>query len=99
MQFSLERSLIQCFQISISSLLMVWALCSGLFKIENSYYFYDSHSHDPTAIAGTDDGKAILKKYSSVEFFVSYLYAFYENVNLLENTTFEIQPIQISVVL
>ena len=50
-------------------------------------------------MTGTDDGKAILKKFLSIESLVSYLYAFYESVNLSENTVFEIQPIQSSVVL
>ena len=55
---SLEGSLNQCFQISYSALLMVGALCSALYKVENSYYFYDSYSHDTTGMAGTDDGNA-----------------------------------------
>ena len=49
-------------------LCFVDGLCSGLFKVENSYFAYDSHFHDPTDMAGTDKEKAIPTIFLSVKF-------------------------------
>ena len=79
---------------STSVLLIIGAVCSAVRKRNNSYIFFDSHSHGENDLSSSD-GTSILMIFSYLEDPIAYLYAFYESMRIDMTTQFDLLPISI----
>ena len=72
---TLHNALHSCFTSSVSGLLTIGAICSAIFKKNNLYVFFDSHSHGENRLSSAD-GRSILVSFSCLDDLISYMYAF-----------------------
>ena len=77
---------------STSVLLISGSVCSAVSKRNNSYIFFDSHSHGENGLSSSD-GTSILMLLSCLEDLITYLYAFYESMRIDLTTQFDLLPI------
>ena len=93
---SLHQALDEAFQISRYLLIMIGAICSGVYKMSNTeYYFFDSHSHDNDGMSACE-GKSVLVMNKGLDDLVTYLYNMYNSMHIDFSMQFEILPISIS---
>ena len=92
---TLHKALTDAFRISSALLIMIGAVCSAVQYRDNKFYFFDSHSHDSSALS-SPEGVSILIGFSSIDDLVSYLYALYQSMFIDLQTQFDILPISIS---
>ena len=67
-------------------------MCSAVSKRNNSYIFFDSHSHGENDLSSSD-GTSILMSFSCLEDLIAYLYAFYESMRIDLTMQFDLLPI------
>ena len=67
-------------------------MCSAVSKRNNSYIFFDSHSHGENGLSSSD-GTSILMSFSCLEDLIAYLYAFYESMRIDLTMQFDLLPI------
>ena len=79
---------------STSVLLIIGSVCSAVSKRNNSYIFFDSHSHGENGLSSSD-GSSILLSFSCLEDLIAYLYAFYESMRIDLTMQFDLLPISI----
>ena len=79
---------------STSVLLLIGAVCSAVSKRNNSYIFFDSHSHGENGLSSSD-GASILMSFSCLEDLIAYLYAFYESMRIDLTVQFDLLPISV----
>ncbi|XP_061178430.1 uncharacterized protein LOC133187077 [Saccostrea echinata] len=92
---TLHQALEEAFQVSRYLLIMIGAICSGIYKVSsNEYYFFDSHSHDSDGMSACD-GKSVLVHSKGINDLVSYLYSMYNSMHIDFAMQFEILPISI----
>ncbi|XP_062586254.1 uncharacterized protein LOC134247866, partial [Saccostrea cucullata] len=92
---SLHQALEEAFQVSRYLLIMIGAICSGVYKVsDKEYYFFDSHSHDSAGMSSCD-GKSVLVQSTGIDDLVSYLYSMYNSMHIDFAMQFEILPISI----
>lgn len=92
---NLHQALAEAFQISRYLLIMIGAICSGIYKLsDNEYYFFDSHSHGSDGMSSCD-GKSVLVFNRNIDDLVLYLYNMYNSMHIDFGTQFEILPISI----
>lgn len=97
---SLHQALEEAFQISRYLLIMIGAICSGIYKASsNEYYFFDSHSHDSCGMSSCN-GKSVLVLNKGIDDLVTYLYnmynsMLYNSMHIDFSMQFEILPISI----
>jgi hypothetical protein len=92
---TLHQSIAEGFEISRYLLIMLGSICSALYKISSSeYYFFDSHSHSVDGMS-CSDGKSILVRSKNLDDTVMYLYSMYESMHIDLGTQFEILPVAI----
>ena len=60
---------------------MIGAICSAVHQKDEKYYFFDSHSHNMSALSGAD-GTSVMIRFSNMDDLVSYLYAFYQSMHI-----------------
>ena len=77
-----------------SGLITIGAICSAVFKKDGMYMFFDSHSHGDNGLS-SNDGSSCLITFSSIDDLVTYMYAFYDSLNLDTNLQFDFLPIKI----
>ena len=79
-----------------SGLLTIGAICSAVFRKNGMYVFFDSHSHGENGLS-SNDGTSCLINFTSINDLVTYMYAFYDSLNLDTNTNlqFDFLPIKI----
>ena len=77
---------------STSVLLISGSVCSAVSKRNNSYIFFDSHSHGENGLSSSD-GTSILMSFSCLEDLIAYLYAFYESMRIDLTMQFDLLPI------
>ena len=77
---------------STSVLLITGSVCSAVSKRNNSYIFFDSHSHGENGLSSSD-GTSILMSFSCLEDLIAYLYAFYESMRIDLTVQFDLLPI------
>ena len=77
---------------STSVLLIIGSVCSAVSKRNNSYIFFDSHSHGENGLSSSD-GTSILMSFSCLEDLIAYLYAFYESMRIDLTVQFDLLPI------
>ena len=91
---SLHCALETAFTKSTSVLLISGAVCSAVHKRNNSYIFFDSHSHGEDCLSSSD-GTSILMSFSCLEDLIAYLYAFYESLRIDLTMQFDLLPISV----
>ena len=79
---------------STSVLLIIGSVCSAVSKRNNSYIFFDSHSHGENGLSSSD-GSSILLSFSCLKDLIAYLYAFYESMRIDLTMQFDLLPISI----
>ena len=77
---------------STSVLLISGSVCSAVSKRNNSYIFFDSHSHGENGLSSSD-GTSILMSFSCLEDLIAYLYAFYDSMRIDLTMQFDLLPI------
>ena len=93
---TLHEVLQSVFLYTSSGLLTIGAICSAVFKKNGMYVFFDSHSHGENGLS-SNDGTSCLINFTSINDLVTYMYAFYDSLNLDTNTNlqFDFLPIKI----
>lgn len=95
---TLHQALDEAFQISRYLLIIIGAICSGIYKLSNAeYYFFDSHLHNCDDMSACE-GKSVLVKNSRFDDLVTYLYNLYSSMHIDFAMQFEILPISITVI-
>ena len=77
-----------------SGLLTNGAICSAIFKKNNLYVFFDSHSHGQNGLSSAD-GRSVLVSFSCLDDPVSYLYAFYDSMRIGMSLQFDFLPVTV----
>ena len=85
---SLHQALHTAFQTSSHMLFMTGSICSALFKMNNEYYFFDSHSHGSDGMA-CPDGQSALVSFQSLDDLVASMYAVYDSMFIDISAQFE----------
>ena len=75
-------------------LITIGAICSAVFRKNDMYVFFDSHSHGENGLSSID-GSSCLITFSSIDDLVTYMYALYDSLNLNTNLQFDFLPIKI----
>ena len=93
---TLHEVLQSVFLYTSSGLLTIGAICSAVFRKNGMYVFFDSHSHGENGLS-SNDGTSCLITFTSINDLVTYMYAFYDSLNLDTNTNlqFDFLPIKI----
>ena len=91
---SLHCALETAFTKSTSVLLISGAVCSAVHKRNNSFIFFDSHSHGEDCLSSSD-GTSILISFSCLIDLIAYLYAFYESLRIDLTMQFDLLPISV----
>ena len=73
-------------------LVMTGAICSAVFKENDQYFFFDSHSHGSNGLS-CENGTSILISFHMLEDLLSYMYAMYESMLIDTSGQFDILPI------
>ena len=77
-----------------SCLLTMGAICSAVFKKNDSYMFFDSHSHGKNGLSSVD-GRSVLISFSSLDDLVGYMYSFYDSMRIDMSLQFDLLPVSI----
>ena len=89
---------LQSLFLSVSSgLLTIGAIGSAVFRKNDLYVFFDSHSHGQNGLSSSD-GASTLITFSNLDGLVAYLYAFYDSMKLDTTDTnlqFDLLPINV----
>ena len=93
---TLHEVLQSVFLYTSSGLLTIGAICSAIFRKNGMYVFFDSHSHGENGLS-SNDGTSCLITFTSINDLVTYMYAFYDSLNLDTNTNlqFDFLPIKV----
>ena len=93
---TLHEVLQSVFLYTSSGLLTIGAICSAVFRKNGMYVFFDSHSHGENGLS-SNDGTSCFITFTSINDLVTYMYAFYDSLNLDTNTNlqFDFLPIKI----
>ena len=91
---SLHCALETAFTKSTSVLLISGAVCSAVHKRNDSYIFFDSHSHGEDCLSSSD-GTSILMSFSCLEDIIAYLYAFYDSMRIDLTMQFDLLPVSV----
>ena len=89
---TLHQSLTTAFYKSHNILIMIGAICSGVYAREGRYHFFDSHSHGEDALSAPD-GRSVLLSFDTLDELVTYMYALYESMNIDLSSQFEVLPL------
>jgi hypothetical protein len=92
---TLQNALLESFTQSPSALVMIGAICSGVYRDQQNYFFFDSHSHSKSGLYNPVEpsGTSILIAFSNIEDLVGYMYSFYTSMQIDLLTQFEILPL------
>ena len=91
---TLHDTLQSAFMYVSSGLITIGAICSAVFRNNDMYVFFDSHSHGENGLSASD-GSSCLIAFSSIDDLVTYMYAFYDSLNLNTDLQFDFLPIKI----
>ena len=93
---TLHEVLQSVFLYTSAGLLTIGAICSAVFRKNGMYVFFDSHSHGENGLS-SNDGTSCLITFTSINDLVTYMYAFYDSLNLDTNTNlqFDFLPLKI----
>ena len=88
---TLHNALHSAFNITSSGLLTIGAIWFAIFKNNNLYMFFDSHSHGENGLSSADGGSVIVS-FSCLDDLISYMYAFYDSMRLDMSLQFVFLP-------
>ena len=91
---SLHSALQSAFSTTSSGLLIIGAICSAVLRKNDSYIFFDSHSHGKNGLASSE-GTSVLMSFKHLDDLVTYLYAFYHSLQIDMNLQFDFLPLTI----
>ena len=91
---SLHNALQSTLSNTKSCLLTIGAVCSAIFKRNDLYMFFDSHSHGKDGLSSID-GRSVLISFSSLDDLVGYMYAFYDSMRIDMGLQFDLLPVTI----
>ena len=91
---SLHSALQSNLSSSRSCLLTIGAVCSAVFKTNDLYMFFYSHSHGENGLSSVD-GRSILIAFSSLDDLVGYMYAFYDSMRIDMSLQFDLLPVRL----
>ena len=91
---SLHNALQSALSNSKSCLLTIGAVCSAVFKRNELYMFFDSHSHGKDGLSSID-GRSVLISFFSLDDLVGYMYAFYDSMRIDMGLQFDLLPVRI----
>lgn len=74
---------------------MIGAISSAVHQKDEKYYFFDSYSHNMSALSGAD-GTSVMIGFSNMDDLVSYLYAFYQSMHISLESEFDVLPVSIT---
>ena len=77
-----------------SGLITIGVICSAVFKKNDLYLFFDSHSHGQIGLSSVD-GASVIISFSSLDDLVTYLYAFYDSMKIDMSLQFDFLPINV----
>ena len=92
---SLHNALQSALSNTKSCLLTIGAVCSAVFKRNELYMFFDSHSHGKDGLSSID-GRSVLISFSSLDDLVGYMYAFYDSMKIDMSLQFDLLPVSIT---
>ncbi|XP_053390464.1 uncharacterized protein LOC128553350 [Mercenaria mercenaria] len=92
---SFYQSLDTAFTKSSYLLLMMGSVCSAVFKKEDQYFFFDSHSHGLTGLS-SENGTSILISFHQLQDLVTYMYALYDSMLIDITQQFDLLPVRFS---
>ena len=92
---SLYQSLHTAFQQSSYLLFMIGSVCSAVFKKDEEYYFFDSHSHGQDGMS-CPDGKSVLACFQNLEDLVAFMYAVYDSMLIDISSQFDMLPVNMT---
>jgi len=92
---TLQNALLESFTQTPSALVMIGAICSGVYRDQQNYFFFDSHSPSKSGLYNPVEpsGTSILIAFSNIEDLVRYMYSFYTSMQIDLLTQFEILPL------
>ena len=93
---SLHQALHTAFQTSSHILFMIGSICSAIFRMNNEYYFFDSHSHGSDGMA-CPDGQSELVSFQSLDDLVAFMYALYDSMFIDISAQFDMLPISLRI--
>ena len=76
---SLHQSLHTAFQNSSYLLFMIGSVCSAVYKRDDRFFFFDSHSHGSDGLS-CPDGSSVLCSFCCLEDLVGFMYAVYDSM-------------------
>lgn len=93
---SLHQVLHTAFQTSSHILFMIGSVCSAIFKMNDEYYFFDSHSHGSDGMS-CPDGQSELVAFQSLDDLVAFMYAVYDSMFIDISAQFDMLPISLRI--
>ena len=91
---SLHSALQSAFSTTSSGLVIIGAICSAVFRKNDLFMFFDSHSHGKNGLASSE-GTSVLMSFKHLDDLVTYLYAFYHSLQIDMNLQFDFLPLTI----
>ena len=91
---SLYQTVYSAFQTSSYLLFMIGSVCSALFRKDDEYYIFDSHSHGQDGLSAPD-GKSLLASFSCLEDLVTFMYALYDSMLIDLTAQFDMLPVKL----
>ena len=92
---SLHNALQSALSNTKSCLLTIGAVCSAVFKSNELYMFFDSHSHGKDGLSSID-GRSVLISFLSLDDLVGYMYAFYDSMKIDMSLQFDLLAVSIT---
>ena len=92
---SLHNALQSALSNTKSCLLTIGAVCSAVFKRNELYMFFDSHSHGKDGLSSID-GRSVLISFLSLDDLVGYMYAFYDSMKIDMSLQFDLLAVSIT---
>ena len=91
---TLHRALHSAFTRASSGLITIGAICSAVFKKNDLYVIFDSHSHGKNG-RSSYNGASILIAFSCLDDLIAYLYAFYDSLRIDMSLQFDFTPVNV----
>ena len=89
---TLHRALHSAFTRASSGLITIGAVCSTVFKKNDPYVFFYSHSHGKNGLSSSD-GASIIIAFSCLDDLIAHLYAFYDSLRIDMSLQFDFLPV------
>ena len=93
---TLHESMCTAFQSSSNVLVMIGAICSAVYKKDDTYNFFDSHSHGQNGLSSYN-GYSVLMRFTCLDDLVTYMYALYDSMHINMTTQYDLLPVALTV--